>query len=91
MKKNNYTASHDNLLVSARRYEQSPYLDKYATDDMLFGIYARRLHLVTAGEDTVEHYWKLRRGVLLFDIPEKPANTPRIASRPVAGSSGMLW
>lgn len=72
MEKQNYTASHDVVYVSTRRFENSPYLEKYATDDMLFGIYAQRLHVLTVGEDTVEHYWKLRRDAALFDVPEKP-------------------
>ena len=72
MQKQNYTASHETVRVSARRYENSPYLEKYATDDMLYGIYARRLHVLRLGEDEIEHYWKLRRDVALFDVPEKP-------------------
>ena len=72
MKQQNYTASHENVRVSARRFQNSPYLEKYATDDMLYGIYAKRLHVLTLGEDPVEHYWKLRRDVALFDVPEKP-------------------
>ena len=72
MEKPNYTASHQAVLVSTRRFENSPYLEKYATGDMLFGIYAQRLHVLTVGEDPVEHYWKLRRDAALFDVPEKP-------------------
>ena len=37
---------------------------------MLYGIYAKRLHVLTLGEDPVEHYWKLRRDVALLDVLE---------------------
>ena len=72
MEQQNYTASHQAVRVSTRRFENSPYLEKYACGDMLYGIYAQRLHVLSVGEDPVEHYWKLRRDVLLFDVPEKP-------------------
>ena len=72
MKQQNYTASHRAVRVSTRRFENSPYLEKYAADDMLYGIYAGRLHVLTIGEDPVEDYWKLRRDAVLYDVPEKP-------------------
>ena len=43
MERQNYTASHQAVRVSTRRFENSPYLEKYATNDMLYGIYAHRL------------------------------------------------
>ena len=61
MQRQDYTASHQAVLVSARRFENSPYLEKYATDNMLYGIYAQRLHVLSVGEDAVDHYWKVRR------------------------------
>ena len=72
MEQHDYTAAHNILRVSARRFENSPYLDKYATEEMIFGIYAKRLHVLSVGENPVDHYWKLRRDVVLFDVPEKP-------------------
>ena len=72
MQQQDYTAAHETVRVSARRYENSPYVEKYATPDMLYGIYARRLHVLNLGEDPVEDYWKLRRDAVLFDVPEKP-------------------
>jgi len=68
----NYAASHRTVHVSAKRFTVSPYLDKYAKDDMLFGIYCDRLYPMTLGEDPVGHYWKLRKEALLYDVPEKP-------------------
>jgi len=72
MEQPNYAASHRAVQVSAKRFTVSPYLDKYAKGDMLFGIYCDRLYPMTLGEDPIEYYWKLRREVLLYDVPEKP-------------------
>ena len=72
MKKQNYAAAHGTLRISAKRFEASPYTDKYANDDMVFGIYCRRFYPLSIGDDPIEQYWKLRRGVMLFDVPEKP-------------------
>ena len=72
MDKKNYTDSHDQLRVYTRRFESSPYLHKYADRARLFGIYARRLHVLNIGEDTEQDYWTLRRKASLFDVPERP-------------------
>ena len=72
MKNLNYAAAHETLRISAKRFERSPYTDKYARDDMVFGVYCRRFYPLSTGEDPIEQYWKLRRQVMLFDVPEKP-------------------
>ena len=72
MEQSNYAASNQIVRVSAKRFEASPYVEKYVNDDILFGIYCGRLYPMTVGEDPIEHYWKLRRQVLLYDVPEKP-------------------
>ena len=72
MQKPNYAASHRTVHVSAKRFTVSPYLEKYAREDMLFGIYCDRLYPMSVGEDPVEYYWQLRKGVLMYDVPEKP-------------------
>ncbi len=72
MKTLNYAAAHETLRISAKRFERSPYTEKYARDDMVFGVYCRRFYPLSTGEDPIEQYWKLRRQVLLFDVPEKP-------------------
>jgi glycine cleavage system aminomethyltransferase T len=72
MKNPNYATAHGTLRISAKRFEPSPYTDKYATDDMIYGIYCQRFYPLSVGEDPIEQYWKLRRGVMLFDVPEKP-------------------
>ena len=72
MKNLNYAAAHETLRISAKRFERSPYTEKYACDDMVFGVYCRRFYPLSTGEDPIERYWKLRRQVVLFDVPEKP-------------------
>ena len=72
MKNQNYAAAHATIRISAKRFEPSPYTDKYAIEDMIFGIYCGRFYPLSVGEDPIEQYWKLRRGVSLFDVPEKP-------------------
>ncbi len=67
-----HAASHPILRINSKRFERSPYIDKWATDDTLFGIYADRLYAVSLGGDAIDQYWKLRRGVLLYDVPERP-------------------
>lgn len=58
--------------VSARRFEESPYVDRYETPEMVRGVYAGRFFPVFNGEDPVEKYWVLRRKALIYDVPEKP-------------------
>lgn len=72
MKNPNYAEAHGTLRISAKRFEPSPYTDKYAIEDMIYGIYCGRFYPLSVGEDPIEQYWKLRRGVTLFDVPEKP-------------------
>lgn len=72
MKTPNYAAAHETLRISAKRFEPSPYTDKYANDDIVFGIYCRRFYPLSIGDDPIEQYWKLKRGVMLYDVPEKP-------------------
>ncbi len=58
--------------LSARRFEESPFLERQNTKEMIKGVYANRFFVVYNGEDTLDKYWKLRRKALLFDVPEKP-------------------
>lgn len=58
--------------ISARRYEQSPFYACYANEDTVLGVVAERYYGVFNGEDVTETYWKLRREVVLYDVPEKP-------------------
>ena len=69
-----YIESFDTVALSSFRVEQSPFADRYVTDQTIFCLYCDRLYPVkmTPDEDPIANYWKLRRGVLLYDVPEKP-------------------
>ena len=58
--------------ISARRFEESPFLERQDTSKMVRGVYAGRFFAVYNGEDPIQKYWTLRRKALLFDVPEKP-------------------
>ncbi len=72
--KHYYVESFDTVEVTSFRLGQSPFADRYVTDETVFGVYCDRLFplKLTDNEDPVPLYWKLRRGVLLYDVPEKP-------------------
>ena len=69
-----YIDSFDTVRLNSFRIEQSPFADRYVTDETVFCLYCDRLYPVKTSpdEDPVANYWKLRRGVLLYDVPEKP-------------------
>ena len=69
-----YIESFGTVRLSHFRVGQSPFAHRYVTDQTVFGMYCDRLYpLKTAhDEDPVTNYWKLRRGVMLYDVPEKP-------------------
>ena len=59
--------------IFRRGIEQSPYADKWLTDGVMYSVYAGRLSAVgTDQDDPLEKYWKLRRNIMLYDIPERP-------------------
>ena len=68
----NYAASHHTVRISTKRFEVSPYAEKYAGDDTVYGIYCHRFYPFSNGADPIDQYWKLRREVMLYDVPEKP-------------------
>ena len=72
--KHYYVESFDTVEVTSFRLDQSPFADRYVTDETVFGVYCDRLYplRLTDNEDPVTLYWKLRRNVLLYDVPEKP-------------------
>lgn len=69
-----YADSFGKVQLSPYRIGHSPFLDRYATDQTVFGLYCNRLYpLKTArGENPLPNYWKLREGVMLYDVPEQP-------------------
>ena len=68
----NYASVDDTFRVSAKRFARSPWLSSYITPETVLGVYSGRFFPLTIGEDPVEAYWNLRRGVALFDVPEHP-------------------
>ncbi|MEM9775660.1 MAG: aminomethyltransferase family protein [Chloroflexota bacterium] len=72
IEKPSYSKSHDVIRLSAKRYEQSPYLSKYMVDDAIFGLYASRFYPLSLGGDPINEYWNLRKKAMLYDVPEKP-------------------
>lgn len=58
--------------ISARRFEDSPYLERYGHSKMVRGVYAGRFFPMFFGDDPSEKYWVLRRRAALFDVPERP-------------------
>jgi len=60
------------VLISARRFEESPYLERYATPQMVRGVYAGRFFPMFYGDDPAEKYWVLRRKAAMYDVPERP-------------------
>ena len=59
--------------VFLRGIEQSPYADKWRQDGLIYSVYANRLSAVCRdSEDPLQKYWKLRKNIMLYDIPERP-------------------
>lgn len=58
--------------ISARRFEESPFISRTDHPEMVRGVYAGRYLPIYMGEDPIEKYWILRRKALIFDVPEKP-------------------
>ena len=69
-----YIDSFDTVRLSSYRISQSPFAHRYVTDQTIFGIYCDRLYplKMSHDENPLPKYWKLRNGVLLYDVPEKP-------------------
>lgn len=58
--------------VGARRFENSPFQQKWLNPDTVMGVYAGRYYSVYNGENVEEGYWALRRQAVLYDVPERP-------------------
>ncbi|MDB3944326.1 aminomethyltransferase family protein [Gammaproteobacteria bacterium] len=68
-----YPAATSTVKIFRRGIEQSPYAEKWITEDTIYSIYASRLSAVgTDQDDPLDKYWKLRRNIMLYDIPERP-------------------
>ena len=60
------------VAISARRFEESPFIERTDSPNMVRGVYAGRYFPIFMGEDWIEYYWRLRQKALIFDVPEKP-------------------
>lgn len=58
--------------VGARRFENSPFQDRWKKPETVMGVYAGRYYSVFNGEDVEAGYWALRRKAVLYDVPERP-------------------
>jgi glycine cleavage system aminomethyltransferase T len=58
--------------LSSRRFERSPFQDRWETPETVLGVYAGRYYSVFNGEDVDAAYWALRRKAVLYDVPERP-------------------
>ncbi|MCS5992109.1 hypothetical protein LNP02_28620 [Klebsiella variicola subsp. variicola] len=72
VKKSAHLDPNDNVLVGARRFEQSPFRHLWETPETIMGVYAGRYYARHIGEDVEACYWNLRRKVMLYDVPERP-------------------
>jgi glycine cleavage system aminomethyltransferase T len=68
----NYADSHPAIRISSKRFASSPFQERYANDETLFGVYAGRLYPLSIGDDPLEDYRRLRERAALFDVPERP-------------------
>ena len=62
----------NNVAISARRFEESPFIERTNCPEMVRGVYAGRYFAIYMGEDYLDKYWCLRQKALIFDTPEKP-------------------
>ena len=58
--------------MSSRRFERSPFQDRWETPDTVMSVYAGRYCSAFNGEDVEATYWALRRKSVLYDVPERP-------------------
>ena len=58
--------------ISARRFEESPFIERTQHPDMVRGVYAGRYFAISLNEDYIEKYWCLRQKAFISDTPEKP-------------------
>jgi len=60
------------IKISARRFEESPYIERTYSPEMIRGVYAGRYFAISTDEDSIKKYWLLRQKAVIFDVPEKP-------------------
>ena len=69
-----YVEAFDTVSLAPYRISRSPFAHRYTTPDTVHAVYCNRLYPMKASpdEDPIPAYWKLRRGVMLYDVPERP-------------------
>jgi len=69
-----YVESYDTISLAPYRISRSPFAHCYTTPETVHAVYCNRLYPMKSSRDEnpIPAYWKLRRGVLLYDVPEKP-------------------
>ncbi|WP_419862614.1 aminomethyltransferase family protein [Candidatus Poriferisodalis sp.] len=69
-----YVESFDTISLAPYRISRSPFAHRYTTDETVHAVYCNRLYPMKSSpdENPIPAYWKLRQGVLLYDVPEKP-------------------
>ncbi len=71
---NSHADQFQTVRASVKRWELSPYRERWQSPDVIYSVYANRLAPVTLGGDALADYWKLRSGAMLYDIPERPVS-----------------
>ena len=72
MTNKNYAGSQPIFSVSAKRFDCSPFIDRYDKTKTTFGIYGNRFYPLSTGTSVEKDYWNLKRNVMLYEVPEKP-------------------
>lgn len=69
-----YVESFDTISLAPYRINRSPFAHRYTTDETVHAVYCNRLYPMKSSRDEnpIPAYWKLRRGALLYDVPEQP-------------------
>ena len=67
-----YSTQYDVVALSSKRFQFSPYRDRYP-EEITYGLYSNRFYpLAVKDEDFLKDYWSLRESAMLYDVPEKP-------------------
>ena len=56
----------NNISISARRFEESPFIERTNSPQMIRGVYAGRYFPIYLGEDPIQKYWTLRQKALIL-------------------------
>ena len=57
------------IKISARRFEESPYIERTDSPKMVRGVYAGRYFPISIGEDAIEKYNDTLPALTAFDPP----------------------